>query len=100
MSQLYTLYQKQLWRIFENKHIELLTLQAGVFNKQSFNNSRRKLFRKFVDNLRRHAFIILCMSSFQDYSHPIICNNDFMNYLTLAKTIFDPQAVPSISLQH
>ena len=31
------------------------------------------------------------MSFLQDYSQSIICNDKLMNYLTLAKSVFDPQ---------
>ena len=88
-SQLYASYQKRLRRTFENKNTELLALQTGVFDKQSFNDTRGKLFRKLFDDLCRYAFFA-CMSSLQDYSQPIICNDNFMNYLALAKSVFDP----------
>ena len=52
-SQLYALYQKRLQRTFEDKNTELLALQAGAFDKQSFNDAHEKFFLKFFDNLCR-----------------------------------------------
>jgi hypothetical protein len=72
------------------KNTELLALQAGVFDKQSFNDSCGKLFWKIFDKLYRYAFITY-MCSFQNYSQPIICTDNSTNYLALTKLVFDSQ---------
>ena len=60
----------------------------GVYDKQSFKQSLAKSFRKHFDKLCFHTFVH-SISTFQDYTQPIISNVDMMAYMSITKRIFN-----------
>ena len=89
-AQLYACYQKRIRRSLEHQLSQAAANEAGLYDRQTFNTPRGKLFRKMFDGLCKNAFLS-CMSRFQDYTQPIISNADFMLYLALAKHVFSDQ---------
>jgi hypothetical protein len=88
VSQLYGAYQKRLRMTYQKKYLEAQAEIAGVYNKQSFKEPLAKSFRKHFDKLCLHAFIH-SMSTFQDYTQPIISNVDMMMHMSVAKRVFN-----------
>ena len=73
---------------YQNKYLEAQAEMAGVYDKQSFKQPLAKSFRKHFDKLCFHAFVH-SMSSFQDYTQPLISDVDMMAYTSVAKCVFN-----------
>ena len=87
---LYAAYQKRLRLIWEMKYNASLASNAGLFDKQTWNTPGAKTFCRLFNNLCKHSFRY-CMVAYQDYSMPIVSENDFIVYLDIAKIVFKPQ---------
>ena len=95
---LYAAYQKRLRLICDQRLNCALAANAGLFDKQTWNTPQAKLFRKLFNNLCKYAFFYT-MAEYQDYSHSIVNKVDFLNFVELAKSVFDPQWRFLISLR-
>ena len=87
---LYAAYQKRLRLIYEHRLNCASATNAGLFDKQTWNTPQAKLFRKLFNDLCKYAFFYT-MAEYQDYTDPILNRADFLNFVELAKSVFEPQ---------
>ena len=89
-SQLYAAYQKQCCCVYKLMRDEALTEKYSMLDKIHFNTKPAQVFRRCFDMLCKNAFIN-CLTRWNDYTQPIIRDEDFLRYQEAAKHVFDRQ---------
>eukprot|EP00956_Cyclotella_meneghiniana_P043219 scaffold258606_cov83-Cyclotella_meneghiniana.AAC.1 len=89
-SLLYAAYQKKRSIIFEKSMNEALARENGIYDDQTFSTPRAQSFCKIFNNHCQYCFMY-CMSEFQDYSLPLMLEEDWNNWMTLAEDVYNKQ---------
>ena len=92
-SQLYAAYQKQRCCVYKLLLDEAVTKKYSVLDKMQFNTKQAQGFRRRFDMLCKNAFIN-CLTRWNDYTQPIILDEDFIRYQEVAKQVFELHEFP------
>ena len=87
-SLLLAAYHKARAVVFEKREKEAMLREAGLFNQQTLLTDEGKAFINVFDNHCRHAFYD-SITSFQNYSQPLILVQDWENFIDVAKFVFE-----------
>jgi hypothetical protein len=87
---LYSSYLNCLRRNASKREAAALAREAGMYDKQTLLTPEVKHFCNVFNNHCRYAFMF-SVSSFQNYTDPLILVDDWRNFVEVAKRVMDTQ---------